>query len=238
MLDEFKKSINNILYERVTSPFYGTFIISWMIWNWNIIYVTLFVSEKSLKVSKLEYINVHLIDYCKLLWYPLFSSAILILLVPFIANGAFYVGLKFTTWKKNQKQKIEGNELLSKNESIALRQEILEQENKFLLLLNSKNKEIEILKEIANTSKVNNNTKVDDEQELINLVEKIKTITNFKYFYKNLLSYIQGGYRIEIGENLTSDFISIFEANGLIQKNGNLYNFTPKGMKFQQMMLE
>jgi hypothetical protein len=238
MIDEFKKSINNILYERVTSPFYGTFIISWIIWNWNIVYLTLFVSEKSLKVSKLVYINSNLIDYCKMIWYPLASSALLILVLPFVANGAFYVNLKFSAWKKNQKQIIEGDELLSKNESIALRKEILEQENKFLLLLNSKDKEIEILKEIAGTSKVNNNTSVEDDQELINLVEKIKVIPNFKQFYKNLLFYIQGGHRIEISENLPSDFISLFEANSLIQKNGNFYDFTSKGMKFQQMILE
>jgi hypothetical protein len=46
MQSEIKKSINSILFERLTSPLYGTLIISWLIWNWKIIYLTLFVDSE------------------------------------------------------------------------------------------------------------------------------------------------------------------------------------------------
>ena len=56
MISDFRKSINSILYERVSSPLFGTFVISWLIWNWKITYLTLFVSESNLDKNKLEYI--------------------------------------------------------------------------------------------------------------------------------------------------------------------------------------
>jgi hypothetical protein len=243
MIDEFKKSINNILYERVTSPFYGTFIISWLIWNWNIVYLTLFVSEKSLKVSKIVYINSNLIDYCKMIWYPLASSALLILVLPFVANGAFYVNLKFTVWKRNQKQKIEGDELLTKAESFALRQEILEQENKFLELLASKQNEIEQLKGIINNPAEIKNLDNEEKNEintLTELVEKIKNSNQNLDFYNVLLRNIQLGSRLNPGSNLSASFISLLEGNNIIiKKDGsNVYEFTEKGKKFQLMMLD
>lgn len=45
MFDELKKSISAILYERTTSPLFGSFILSWTVWNWKIFYITLFISE-------------------------------------------------------------------------------------------------------------------------------------------------------------------------------------------------
>jgi hypothetical protein len=38
MLDDFRKSINSVLYERMTSPLFGALLISWCIWNWDILY--------------------------------------------------------------------------------------------------------------------------------------------------------------------------------------------------------
>lgn len=55
-MNEFLKSIRAVLYDRVASPFYGTLIISWLLWNWKIPYVTFFVSESLLKMTKIEYI--------------------------------------------------------------------------------------------------------------------------------------------------------------------------------------
>jgi hypothetical protein len=56
MIEETKKSIQSILYQRVSSPFYGTSIVSWLIWNWKVIYLTIFVSEKIIKKSKIDFI--------------------------------------------------------------------------------------------------------------------------------------------------------------------------------------
>ena len=51
------KSVNSILKERLTSPLFGTLIITWLVSNWEIVYVTLFVSEKYLKENRIDYIK-------------------------------------------------------------------------------------------------------------------------------------------------------------------------------------
>jgi len=56
MLDDIKKSLNEIIYERTTSPLYGTLIISWLIWNWRIVYLTFFISEKKITKNKIDFI--------------------------------------------------------------------------------------------------------------------------------------------------------------------------------------
>ena len=33
-MTDVKKSLNSIINERISSPFYGTLILSWLIWNW------------------------------------------------------------------------------------------------------------------------------------------------------------------------------------------------------------
>lgn len=246
MIDEFRKSINNILSERLTSPFYGTFIFSWAIWNWNIIYLTLFVSEKRLPINKLEYINKYLLDWYKFLWFPLLSSALLILVIPFLANGAYYISLRFNTWKKNQKQKIEGEELLTKAESIALRKEILTQENKFADLIAKKNLEIEELKAIVNEPPFDENLiddfsqekKEDETSELKKLVSKVKSDERLNNSYHVLLTRMQGGYQIRPENDVPTDIISLFESNNLITKFGQTYKPTEKGLLFQKMYLE
>ncbi|MCP4460990.1 MAG: hypothetical protein GY816_23665 [Cytophagales bacterium] len=52
IFDETRKSINSALYERVSSPLYGTLIISWLVWNWEIVYLTFFVNESRIEMTK------------------------------------------------------------------------------------------------------------------------------------------------------------------------------------------
>jgi len=146
--NELKKSLQSILYERTTSPFYGTLIISWVIWNWRIIYLTLFVSEEKINTNKIDYIISNYSDICHILIYPLISTIILITLVPFITNGAYWISLIFNRWKKNRKHIVEKNQLLSLEQSIELREQISEQEIKFEKLLDKEKKEIERLKQV------------------------------------------------------------------------------------------
>ena len=147
MFDDLRKSINSILYERLSSPFYGAIIISWVIWNWRVLYVTFFVSEEHLPQNKLDYILECYSDWHFGILYPLISAAILLTLIPFISNGAFWLNLKFEKWKYDKKNLVEGEKLLSLKKSLDLRREIREQGEVFDKLLESKNADISILKE-------------------------------------------------------------------------------------------
>ena len=78
MINDLKSSINSILNERLVSPLFGTFIFSWAVWNWKIIYLTFFVSEKILKTDKITYILDNFYEEEVLYVYPLISTIILL----------------------------------------------------------------------------------------------------------------------------------------------------------------
>src|SRR3989338_8948650 len=50
MFDDVSKTIKAILYDRITSPLFGTFILSWCGWNWRLI--ILFLTDSSTTVVK------------------------------------------------------------------------------------------------------------------------------------------------------------------------------------------
>jgi predicted RND superfamily exporter protein len=139
MTSEFRKSINSILFERVASPLYGAFFISWLVWNWQIIYLTLFVNEQSIDCTKIEYIKEYYFEINYLVTFPVLSTLVLILVVPFISNGAYYVSLKFRQWRVNQKSSIEGRQRLTLERSIEIMKQINEKDREFDQLLEKKN---------------------------------------------------------------------------------------------------
>lgn len=146
MISELRKSVNSILFERVTSPFYGTLIASWVIWNWKIIYLTFFISEEILKKNKIDYIISNYNDIHHVLTFPLLSTFVLLTLIPFISNGAFWLQLKFNKWKIDKKNEIENKQLLTLEQAIAIRKELREKEKEFEDLLGQKEKAIESFK--------------------------------------------------------------------------------------------
>ena len=157
MFDEARKSINSILYERMTSPLYGTLIITWLIWNWKIVYLTLFVSEDQIEGDKITYIVHHYCDLWTLIYWPLISTVAIIVLIPFISNGAYWLTLKFNLWRHDQKIKIENNQVLSIEQSIELRTEMANMEARFKESLNSKDEQVKSL--LAQISQLNEEAK-------------------------------------------------------------------------------
>jgi hypothetical protein len=147
MIDEIKKSINSIFSDRISSPFYGTLIVSWLIWNWKIVYLTFFIDQDQIAGNKIEFIQTHYSDIHVLVTFPILSTIVLLTVLPFITNGAFWLDTVFTTWRINQKNKIEGKQLLTIEQSIRLRTEIRELEESIEKLLEKKNEEIKMLKQ-------------------------------------------------------------------------------------------
>ena len=151
-MDEIKKSLRSILYERTTSPFYGTFILSWLIWNWKIIYVTLFISENTIKKDKLKYLyDNHLIDELNLIVWPFFSTIILLTVFPFISNGAFWLKLKFDKWKRDKKNEVQLKQMLTIEESIKIMEQLAKQDELFQKLLSEKDLKISQLEQLNNS---------------------------------------------------------------------------------------
>lgn len=138
MIDEIKKSANSIFNERISSPFWGTLICSWLIWNWRIVYVTFIINQDKIPGTKIDYILNNFSDINYTVTYPLISTVLLLTLVPFITNGAFWLSLKFQQWRSDQKNAIEKRQLLTLEQSILLREEIINQEKGLTHFLKAK----------------------------------------------------------------------------------------------------
>lgn len=239
MIDELKKSVSSTLYERTTSPFYGTFVLSWLIWNWKLPYVTLFIDADDLSSNKIDYITDEL-NLCYALILPLASTLVFIGLMPFITNEAYRITLRFQKKRKEYKQKIENEQLLSKEESFAIRQEILNAEQKFDDLLKSKNNEIEQLKGIIqNNNSPKTENSASEEKEFTQMINNILTSPPTIEDYRALIKWIQQGYTMGSPDAPNQDIVSYLESAGIISKNDKaIYNFTTKGERFKNRIGE
>jgi hypothetical protein len=233
-MEEIKKSISAILYERTTSPLFGTLIFSWLLWNWKIPYLSFFVSESKLKINKIEYIITYYNDSHYLITYPLISTFILLTIIPFLSNGAYWLSINFENWKSKHKNLIESKQLLTVEQSIELREQILKQEERFSKLVQDKNSEIESLKkQIDNDKPV---IKVDEttdnpNSELEKLAERIKNNSVELDTFNKITSSIQNNYRMENDANITK-LIALLESYDIIYKPEALYRFTETGRRF------
>lgn len=246
MIDEIKKSINSILYERVSSPLFGTFIVSWLVFNWKIFYLTFIVDSDKIEVNKIDYIlnNFNRVEY--LIWYPLISTLILITIIPFISNGAYWLNLRFSQWKINQKNIVEKKQLLSLEQSIQLREQFSDMEKRFDNLLSEKNKEIKQLEltidELKQSNETSKNKAVSfksSDKEIKELASRISQNNELKEAFDRINQYIQGGYSgIAKDEKISSKILSYFESNDIIVNSGKgMYELTDIGKKVNKYIL-
>jgi len=115
-LKDLSKEVTTTIQERMASPFYGTLILSWCVWNWRILYLTFFVSESKLDVDKITYIAMEFEDKNHLYWYPLLSTLLLLTIIPFLSIGALWL----SQWFEVLRNKI--RDIYSKKKTIPLSQ--------------------------------------------------------------------------------------------------------------------
>lgn len=245
-MTDIRKSINSIINERLSSPFYGTLILSWLVWNWKIIYLTFFVSESKIEGNKIDFILTKYSEINHLVYFPIISTAVLLTLIPFISNGSYWLNLKFNMWKSDKKNEIERKQLLTLEQSIQLRELIADQEKRFENILSDKNSEIQQLKlQLEGYSKQSNvtssTTKSQSESSLKriqNLANKITENENLTKAFSTINYYIQGGYTGLIdSDGMTSDILSFFESNDIIENKGKgMYGLTETGKKVNRAL--
>ncbi|OFX42215.1 MAG: hypothetical protein A2046_03875 [Bacteroidetes bacterium GWA2_30_7] len=246
-MNDIKKSLNSILYERTTSPFFGTLILSWILWNWKIIYLTIFISEEKIASNKIDYIINNFSETHHLITYPLLSTLILLTIIPFFSNGAFWLSLKFNKWKKDQKNIADKKQLLTIEQSIDLRELISKQEERFEKLLNNKNNDIKQLnlqleeykKSNFNSEPIVKEVPEVSQNELNDLSQKIKQSQYQVDEYNLLIKFIQNGTDVRDTQKISVNLLSTLEAYDIIQKQGTgVYKFTEKGKFFHRLMIK
>lgn len=243
MFDETKKSVESILSQRLSSPFYGTLIISWLIWNWKIIYLTIFVSESKINGSKIDYIVSNYNDINHIVWLPLASTVILLVALPIITNGAYWLDLIYNRWRVNRKNTVEGKQLLSIEQSINLREQIVNMEKRFETLLGDKDTEIAQLKGIIDKDSTMHLPFIpdnDDSQdlEITALVDKIKKSKKLKEAFTVIETYIVGKHSGFIRDSgISPEVIAFYISNDIIESTPqDRYIWTNKGKKIYKII--
>ncbi|WP_183579194.1 hypothetical protein HDF18_23800 [Mucilaginibacter sp. X5P1] len=248
MLSDLRKSISYIVYERTTSPFWGSFIFSWLICNWKIVFTVFVVSEDKLSINKIDYISQNFISWQPLFLYPLVSTLIIILFIPLLSNGAYWISIIYDKWKADKKNEVEKKQLLSIEQSIAIRISNAQTEERYSRLVSDKeseiktlNLEIEELNKRLNeptqvfVNKLSENVQKTEIDEWTDEYNQFKTSSTIRDFDKTLI-YITANTRIG-NYDLSLESLTYFISIGLIKlaQDRNSYELTTKGMYFSKL---
>lgn len=161
MIEDISKSIKADLYERVSSPLFGAFSFSWVLWNWKFLLVLISGMKASEKINYIDGTLYYgwLQPMFFLFLAPLISAAIFIYLYPIPAKYVFKYTKKEQKKLKKIKVEVEDDTPLSQAEHNKLRQKITSLESSYYAELSNKDSEIERLRaliESSNTGKVVN----------------------------------------------------------------------------------
>lgn len=139
-------AINKLIYDRAASPLFSTFLVSWCVTNWKIFYLTFFIDASLINPSnKIEYIREHYIDLNQTLLIPFGSTLVIILIVPFLENGAYFVYLWFRDWRRRLKEESEDKSRLTVAESLLIKKERVDLINEHRTVIRGKTDQIQIL---------------------------------------------------------------------------------------------
>lgn len=175
MLEEFSKTVKSQLYERASSPLLGSFIIAWCIWNHRFIMVIF--SELSFQ-EKIRYIDCHVFggwqeSLINGFFIPLVAALFMIIIYPWPARFLYGYWRRQNNKIKADQQKIDGDILLSVDESREIRQAEIKAKMEFDMQLRSKSEEITLLKQML--EKLNDKLSSKQSDRLDVKVEKITT---------------------------------------------------------------
>ncbi|BBJ00253.1 hypothetical protein FGKAn22_19450 [Ferrigenium kumadai] len=202
MIDDVGKTIKAILYDRIVSPLFGTFILSWCAWNWRLI--LLFLSDSSTTIAKkFQYVDSELypsngVTFIYGLLLPATTTAFFIYVYPPIARGVYgYWREQQNKLKKVQIEK-DGETPLKKEEAQEIRNQALLSELRYQEEREKRETRIRDLESLVKSLQqkeeaipIGKGTIVD----LGTIVEKEKTATNF-------LSY--GAHSSEVRDGMLS----------------------------------
>lgn len=250
MFDELKKSVQSVLYERISSPLSGAFFLSWIVWNWKLIYY-ITVGDDILNVKeRIAFIDANFINIQNNLVYPFASAVVLIVLYPLFSTKAYEAWISYKTWQRNIKNEAEKKRLLTYEQSYNLRLKLKNQEEEFEKIILEKdelNKSLRKRLDEYETEYSQEMGAIDDmEKEAENRIELHKLWKNeFEKFSKLPFfgSFPKLGNIINKGINISQidDTLSAYAiSNDFIirsDKNPSIYEWTEKGKYFMKLYL-
>lgn len=121
-MDSFIKEVKSQLYERIGNPFVGCFLVSWGLWNWNIVLGILFANGFEGKhQAVIQSIEQSGTWYAKLWLLPALSALAYIVLYPWLAKAVFWYWENRQKELKRLRQEIEDETPITQDEAFRLR---------------------------------------------------------------------------------------------------------------------
>jgi len=245
-MSDLTTSVKEIFNERISSPFYGSLIVSWLLWNWKIPYVTFFVDQSRLgdATNKIDYIFKHCDSFWLLVVGPLLSTGAIIFLLPYVTNYAFKVTAKFDRKRKDVQIEIDRSQVLTIEQSVKILRQVEEQQESFKILLSSRDEEIDVLRKQLDSALKSKSEAIPEAIPETKLPEEDKTLRDLIYkeelnkFLKNenltkwferISTYIQDRTPMY---NIPNDVQNYYLSNDLIERAEKGYIFTDKGKHF------
>ena len=228
MIDDAFKSIKAYLYERNSSPLLGSFVTSWLIWNYKILFLLFSDLKYNEKVAEIEmfYRSVEirelfglaqweLTNYVSLgIVFPLMTAVFYLFIFPWPARWVYHFSLWQQRLTANLKRTVEGKQLLTVEEARKLRMELAGAEKEltdsFERTLRKKDREIELLKvEISNLG--NGGTEKDNQLE--NIEENVESMTNSEIDEESNPSKEESDDSVEIKWTVDSETEKLLQSN-------------------------
>lgn len=141
-MNDIFNSIAKWFQEKTSSPLYGTFLFSVILWNWKFFYVLFWQSEEKFLLPRIEYVQINILNqesfshhFSYFLVLPLISTFIILFWLPILSNWAhkkhtyFYFGRKLNFIKERldyEKKEKDILQLISdiKDEQVKIKEEI------------------------------------------------------------------------------------------------------------------
>lgn len=205
-MEDLIRSIKAFLYDRATSPLFGSFITSWIICNYRIFIIIFSDSKPQVKLSLIDQIHSQVMFfytypisrlYIDGFIYPILLCLSYLYLYPLLAEPVY----KFTLGRQKRlsalKQEIEESRLLTLAESTELIRKHNEIQAAFDQATLSHRQKIqkmnEIIEELRSRNlieKTDNSNKQKETRELLEtLINKIGNLPDGEYSYSELIQH-------------------------------------------------
>ncbi len=191
MINNLSNTVKAELYGRISSPLFASFLMSFMVWNFQAILVLFSSLPVFTKIHHLEYeIYTHLFDSIILLVFaPLMSALLFIFVYPIPAKIVYEHTRKEQQKLKKIRVKIEDETPLSEEESRKIKQDMIDMDNKYSEYVATTAKKIEDLERTYKAKEV----------ELISAHdEKISGFKSDSSGFKEKLFAIEGEHKKSI----------------------------------------
>lgn len=226
--NEIVESTGLAINDRISSPFYGYFIISWLILNWKIPYSAFFIDQDIIFGIK----NINRLDYISEMIPNLFSWVYLksFIILPFLLTLFFfyifpYVSRVFYTKDLKNKQRLE----LIK---ISLTKEKNEKETS---LLKQEEEKVKVKKRIEKDSPEILWRKEFEEFQKTTIFSKFDKIIESFYQHSGSISWSVWDNGFTRDDGIEQDILVFADVNNLINLGGNKLTLTDKGKFFVRL---